>query len=268
MPLRAECLDAVTAQGFRGAPQRWTINPAGQSLVVLGENGTGKSTIADALEFFYTGRLEGLSHEGRGSALVHLSRSTPTLVEIRTTAGKTSARHLPPQSLDSPAVGEMFLLRGRSIVEFIEKPKAQNWRVLAELVGLDRIDGLRLIVQKVRNDLRDEAAAARAAASSAKRALNSVARGSEDDETVRTLVRASVPPTVDPQARALVDLGVLLERGRAHREASDRQRQLDREAALARELLERIQAEEHALQGDPGQDLGLGGSPVRGAPPR
>ena len=61
----------------------------GQSLAVYGDNGTGKSTIADALEWFFTGGIELLSHEGRQHAIKNLGPAAEkeTEVELVKTGG-------------------------------------------------------------------------------------------------------------------------------------------------------------------------------------
>ena len=57
-------------RAFRGVPSEMTVDFGdGDSIVVYGDNGTGKSTIADALEWYFTGEIELLSHEGRQHAV-------------------------------------------------------------------------------------------------------------------------------------------------------------------------------------------------------
>ena len=58
---------------------------------------------------------------------------------------------------------ETFLLRGRTLAEFIDRSKGEKWRVLAEILGLEAVDRVRLELQRARNDLRKEAKAARTA---------------------------------------------------------------------------------------------------------
>ena len=68
-----ERLQKVVMSAFRGVPGELVLDLGNsQSLVVFGENGTGKSTIADALEWYLTGEIELLSHEGRGHAVRHV----------------------------------------------------------------------------------------------------------------------------------------------------------------------------------------------------
>lgn len=52
---------------------------------------------------------------------------------------------------------ETFLLRGRTLAAFVDKTKSEKWKALAELLGLEAVDELRLDLQRVRNDLRKDA---------------------------------------------------------------------------------------------------------------
>ena len=52
-----ERLQRLVMHAFRGVPGEMTVDfGKGESIVVYGDNGTGKSTIADALEWHFTGR--------------------------------------------------------------------------------------------------------------------------------------------------------------------------------------------------------------------
>ena len=65
-----EKLQRLVMHAFRGIPSEMTVDfGKGESTVVCGDNGTGKSTIADALEWYFTGDIELLSHEGRQHAV-------------------------------------------------------------------------------------------------------------------------------------------------------------------------------------------------------
>ncbi len=54
-----ERLQRLVMHAFRGVPGDMTVDfGKGESIVVYGDNGTGKSTIADALEWYFTGEIE------------------------------------------------------------------------------------------------------------------------------------------------------------------------------------------------------------------
>ena len=161
-----ERLRRVAVEAFRGVPEKWDVGfPGGRSLVVWGDNGAGKSTIADALEWYFTGRIDFLGHEGRERAIRHVGASTArrTSVTIETDGDLGGQQVL--ERVSSPWVGrrvpDNLVLRGRTLADFVEKPKAEKYRALAVILGLEDIDRLRRDVQTVRNQL-EEAATAKA----------------------------------------------------------------------------------------------------------
>jgi DNA repair exonuclease SbcCD ATPase subunit len=133
---------------------------------VFGDNGTGKSTIADALEWYFTGQIEFLRHEGRQQAVRHIGapHGVSTSVEIATT-GRLGGVITYPNEVTASRVRdiasqETFLLRGRTLVQFVEKPKSEKWKALAQILGLDAVDQLRLELQRAKNELQRESDAA------------------------------------------------------------------------------------------------------------
>jgi energy-coupling factor transporter ATP-binding protein EcfA2 len=159
-PPVGERLTRLAVSAFRGVPDRWELEfPDGNSMVVLGDNGTGKSTIADALDWYFRGRIEFLAKEGRDRALRHVgaSKAVPTLVEVSTTGSLGGQQRMPTSGPWLPArVTDNFVLRGRTLSDFVEQPKAQKWKTLADILGLEEVDRLRLDLQTVRNQLEDE----------------------------------------------------------------------------------------------------------------
>src|SRR3989344_9241225 len=53
----------ITIKSFRGVKQEITLPLAEKSALFYGDNGTGKSTIADAIEWFYRDNVKHLSSE-------------------------------------------------------------------------------------------------------------------------------------------------------------------------------------------------------------
>jgi energy-coupling factor transporter ATP-binding protein EcfA2 len=168
---------------FRGVPGEMTVDfGKGESIVVYGDNGTGKSTIADALEWYLTGEIGFLSHEGRQHAVRYVGGedNDETSVEV-VTSGALGGKVVFPDER-SPEVfqalrRETFLLRGRTLADFINKTKTEKWKALVDILGLDAIEGLREDLQRARNDLRKKSKAAEEEARTYQRAL---ASGSEE----------------------------------------------------------------------------------------
>ena len=83
-----ERVTCIEMQAFRGVREKLTLEfPRGASAVLLGENATGKSTVADALEWYFTGEIGLLRHEGRAASLRHVDARScdATSVTLQTT---------------------------------------------------------------------------------------------------------------------------------------------------------------------------------------
>ncbi|MBA3503145.1 MAG: AAA family ATPase, partial [Deltaproteobacteria bacterium] len=162
-----ERLTKISLQAFRGVLDAYDIKlDQGQSLLMYGDNGTGKSSFADAIEWYFTGDIELLAKEGRDHAVRHLgaSKDQKTLVAISTNGelGGSCAPKSPNETAIEAASRETFLLRGRTIADFVDKSKGEKWSALQRLLGLGAIDELRTDLQKARSELkrtRDDATA-------------------------------------------------------------------------------------------------------------
>ena len=161
-----EKVQRLVMHAFRGVPGEMTVDfGKGDSIVVYGDNGTGKSTIADALEWYFTGAIELLSHEGRQHAVRHMGGDdgAGTAVEV-VTNGSLGGKVVFPDERQAEVFHalrrETFLLRGRTLADFINKTKTEKWKALVEILGLDAIESLREDLQRARNELRKSSKAA------------------------------------------------------------------------------------------------------------
>ena len=178
-----ERLQRLVMHAFRGVPGEMTVDfGKGESIVVYGDNGTGKSTIADALEWYFTGEIELLSHEGRQHAVRYVGGESNgvTSVEVETN-GALGGKVIFPDERNAETFRairrETFLLRGRTLADFINKTKTEKWKALVEILGLDAIESLREDLQRARNELRKASKAAEEEVRTYRRAL---ASGSEE----------------------------------------------------------------------------------------
>src|SRR6185436_1482669 len=173
----SERLQRLTMRSFRGVPDALEVDFGhGQSLAVYGDNGTGKSTIADALEWFFTGGIELLSHEGRAHAIRNLGGGNgETSVEV-VTSGELGGKAVFPDERGPEAFGvaarETFLLRGRTLADFINKTKTEKWKALAELLGLDAVELLRQDLQRARGDIKKQVKALEERIAASRRAIS------------------------------------------------------------------------------------------------
>ena len=163
-----ERITRIDMQAFRGVPHTFSLHlPNGQSCVILGNNGTGKSAIADAIEWYFSGQIEFLAKEGRGSAVRHTGsdRDIKTQVAVSTTGsigGVATKTLLAPEEVREIGRSESFLFRGRTLADFVDKTKGEKWSALSQMLGLDPIDLLRRDLQHARNALEGQAERAKA----------------------------------------------------------------------------------------------------------
>lgn len=172
-------LRSLRVRSFRGVPTELEIDlgPRGSSLVVLGDNGTGKSTIADALEYYFTGRIDFLAREGR-SIFHHIASSAEEMsvdlefTEVTLNGVATQAS----QQLAARQIGdrESFILRGRTLAQFVESSKGEKFKALSSLLGLGPVEKLRQDLYNARNALDGEHTNAQARLAGAEASLGRV----------------------------------------------------------------------------------------------
>ena len=199
-----ERVQRLVMRAFRGIPGEMTVDfGKGDSMVIYGDNGTGKSTIADALEWYFTGGIELLSHEGRQHAVSYVGgeRGEATSVEVFTN-GTLGGKVVIPDERSVETFQAMrretFLLRGRTLADFINKTKTEKWKALVEILGLEAIENLREDLQRARNELRKLSKAGDEEVRAYRRALASGSDEVSDDMVLGSLQQICTMLGVDP----------------------------------------------------------------------
>lgn len=139
----------LTIEAFRGVNQEFTLAFDSNShlSIIYGENGSGKTTISDALEFLFNGTagsLEEKSLDGKGRipALVHAQRQKKDLrVEWQDANGKVTARigTTKPQITGSPT-GKLHTLSRKNITKLIEETPTKRFERIQEFVNVPDLD--------------------------------------------------------------------------------------------------------------------------------
>lgn len=147
----------VKIQGFRGIPQSLTLDlrpehtPRANSLILLGDNGSGKSSIIDALEFALQGRITRqkdisdinnpypISVANDSKCEIEIMLSDGTLVK-RTISqrkdGTLKAYKIPnPNFAVSP-----FILRRADILQFWDAPESQRQLIFFDFLRDPKIE--------------------------------------------------------------------------------------------------------------------------------
>ena len=158
-------IKTLTIREFRGIRDA-TLPIDGKSVVILGENGTGKSSIVDALEFFYAGQvghLQGAQSVSTSRHAPHI-RARPGSTSIEITFERVSAALL--RTFDNaPAIPidlqqyfslgsrSTFILRRRNILDFILAQPADRYEQLAAIIGVDDLDTTERALMQTRDDV-------------------------------------------------------------------------------------------------------------------
>jgi len=158
----------IHIQGFRGIPDL-ELELDGKSMLLKGENGTGKSSIVDAIEFFFTGKISHLE----GVQSLSLQRHTPHIkyslddvdVEMTFNPGNISltktftSSPIPPDTFcDYFQVTQTgnFIFRRSQILEFIVCKPADRYKTIGSIIGIESLDEIELNMMKLRDGLKQE----------------------------------------------------------------------------------------------------------------
>lgn len=139
-------IDQIEVEGFRGITGLSTLPLDGKSLLLFGENGTGKSSFIDALERLFTGKVSTLEHRmgvstERHGANIWISGSPKILV--RFSEGSECALETDVESLPltvknylAAAREPFYILRRRQILDFIDSKPQDRYELLRPFLPL------------------------------------------------------------------------------------------------------------------------------------
>lgn len=91
----------IKLEWFRGAADNTTLVPAGKSVLIYGENGAGKSSFVDAIEYLLCdGKIGHLAHEysgkhqEKGLVNTHAPKTAKAVISIECEDGTSSSASL------------------------------------------------------------------------------------------------------------------------------------------------------------------------------
>lgn len=146
----------LEVQGFRAIRQKVPLIFDGKSVLLFGENGTGKSSFVDALEKLFTGKVStldgrglGLSSERQGPHIrgegsppritVVFDDPQSTTVDMTTHADTLSSD---VQSYLEAARANLFILRRQQILRFVESQPKERYELLRPFLPLEKAEGI------------------------------------------------------------------------------------------------------------------------------
>jgi hypothetical protein len=162
-------IKSISITGIRGVKEDLILSPEKRSLLIYGDNGTGKSSITDALEWFYNDSIEHLTGEevgGKGkNALrnIFLNPNEDAKIEIRysnklldneksinnflKTFNSNSSKDF--SSYFSQSQSENLILRYRDLVQFIIATKGDKLKHLQNIIGFSQVQELRSFLKLI-----------------------------------------------------------------------------------------------------------------------
>lgn len=145
-----QSLTSLTVQALRGATKPFSIRfEKGKSLTLIyGENGTGKTTLCDALDFLGNGRAGSLDGRGLGSATASywpsIGKSKGDVqVDLETSSGKWVAgfagkgvKVLP----DDGSMPQVSVLRRSQLLQLLQDTPANRYEAIKPFIDISAIE--------------------------------------------------------------------------------------------------------------------------------
>jgi hypothetical protein len=168
-------IKTIDIHAFRGIPDL-QLGLEGKNLVLKGENATGKSSIVEAFEFFFTGKLS--MFEGEGTQSLSLSRHAPhknfgredISIKVAFDPGNIVLERTfekeptPPSQLEEyfqTARRGTFVLRRSQILKFIASIPAERFRAIASIIGTEHLDKIELAMKRAYEEMNNNVASKR-----------------------------------------------------------------------------------------------------------
>jgi len=167
-------LKRLCGEGFRGILERvWLdFEDDCKSLVLFGNNGDGKTSFSDAVEWFFTDRIEYLGREGCGrqdyfndalpkarEPIVELSFNRDALDSEKILKRGGGYRHSNYtdefRKYIEDSGKELFILRYHTMCEFIGKTKKNKLENVERIIGFEIVTDIREALLRALNGLRN-----------------------------------------------------------------------------------------------------------------
>lgn len=170
-------INNILIEGIRGVKENLTLALNEKSILIYGDNGMGKSTISDSLEWFFKDDVSHLSGEEidlkealRNSYIpetkkssVDISFSTPTFNSQRSLEFKKSKLVTEYSNKNDVFINylkasskENLLLRHKFLTDFIDKTKADKLKSLSEIIGFSEVTKVKETLRKAYSTINTE----------------------------------------------------------------------------------------------------------------
>lgn len=162
-------IKSINISGIRGIKNPLPLNLDNKSILIFGENGSGKSSLTDAIEWYYSDGVEHLvseetgSTKGRGSLRnLFIPDSEDAFINIQYSNNKLNATKTIDSSLKASTSNttddfkdyllatqsENLILRYRDLVKFIIARKTDKLKELQNIIGFSDVADIRDLLKK------------------------------------------------------------------------------------------------------------------------
>ena len=167
----------INISGIRGIKNTINLPLNEKSVLLYGDNGTGKSSISDSIEWLYTDKISHLSNEEivLKDALRNSYISKPDVSKISISFNKklniSKSLYFEREKLvhklsNSPnssfskylddSKNENLLLRYQSLRDFIDQTKSDKLRYLSDIIGFSDVTKIKDILKRTFNSIKNE----------------------------------------------------------------------------------------------------------------
>lgn len=165
-------IKSINISGIRGIKNPLLLNLNSRSILIFGENGSGKSSLTDAIEWYYSDGVEHLvsretgATKGRGSLRnLFIPDNEDAFINIQHSNNKLNATKAIDSSLKASTSSstddsknylratqsENLILRYRDLVEFIIATPGEKLEKLQNIIGFSEVTSIRNIFRKSAN---------------------------------------------------------------------------------------------------------------------
>lgn len=171
-------IKSLKFKGIRGSRKTLELPLAGKSIVIYGDNGTGKSSISDGIEWFLTDKVSHLSGNGEidlKDALRNAYNAEEEISEVSISFTKasldcTKSLYTKKGKLISEILNsseeyknyivqsnkENLLLRYQFLTDFIDNTKGEKLKYLSDIIGFSEVTKKKEVLLKSYNSIRTE----------------------------------------------------------------------------------------------------------------
>ncbi|OAD92732.1 hypothetical protein A7A78_02145 [Aequorivita soesokkakensis] len=162
-------IKTIKINGLRGVREPLTLDLDKKSILVYGDNGTGKSSVTDSFEWFFYDKIEHLSNEEIGrrkgrDALrnIFIPETEDSFIELTFDENKLDSKKSIDNSLKTfnsnetddfkkfiaSSFSERLILRYRDLVQFIIAGKTDKLKELQNIIGFSDVQNIRDLLKR------------------------------------------------------------------------------------------------------------------------